>query len=308
MKNETKSWLLLILLAMIWGASFILIKRGMFTMSGEPIFDHLQVGSLRMLFASIVLLPFGLKSIKKLKNWKEVLFLFIVGFGGNFLPSYLFAYAETGISSGYAGMLNSCTPIFTVLIAFFFFKVRLTLVQVVGIVIGTVGIVLLMLAGNLQPNNGGIIHVLSIVLATLFYGISLNIIKNKLQQFKSLEITALSLSFILIPALIANGIFGTLETVTTNEFALEGLLYLGILGVVGTAIAVVIFNRIITLRDPLFASSVTYFIPIVAILIGFFFAEKINLAQIASMLIVLIGVFFANYWTALKKRREVKKG
>lgn len=293
---------------MIWGASFILIKRGMFTMSGEPIFDHLQVGSLRMLFASIVLLPFGLKSIKKLKNWKEVLFLFIVGFGGNFLPSYLFAYAETGISSGYAGMLNSCTPIFTVLIAFFFFKVRLTLVQVVGIVIGTVGIVLLMLAGNLQPNNGGIIHVLSIVLATLFYGISLNIIKNKLQQFKSLEITALSLSFILIPALIANGIFGTLETVTTNEFALEGLLYLGILGVVGTAIAVVIFNRIITLRDPLFASSVTYFIPIVAILIGFFFAEKINLAQIASMLIVLIGVFFANYWTALKKRREVKKG
>jgi drug/metabolite transporter (DMT)-like permease len=308
MKNETKSWLLLILLAMIWGASFILIKRGMFTMSGEPIFDHLQVGSLRMLFASIVLLPFGLKSIKKLKNWKEVLFLFIVGFGGNFLPSYLFAYAETGISSGYAGMLNSCTPIFTVLIAFFFFKVRLTLVQVIGIVIGTVGIVLLMLAGNLQPNNGGIIHVLSIVLATLFYGISLNIIKNKLQQFKSLEITALSLSFILIPALIANGIFGTLETVTTNEFALEGLLYLGILGVVGTAIAVVIFNRIITLRDPLFASSVTYFIPIVAILIGFFFAEKINLAQIASMLIVLIGVFFANYWTALKKRREVKKG
>lgn len=293
---------------MIWGASFILIKRGMFTMSGEPIFDHLQVGSLRMLFASIVLLPFGLKSIKKLKNWKEVLFLFIVGFGGNFLPSYLFAYAETGISSGYAGMLNSCTPIFTVLIAFFFFKVRLTLVQVIGIVIGTVGIVLLMLAGNLQPNNGGIIHVLSIVLATLFYGISLNIIKNKLQQFKSLEITALSLSFILIPALIANGIFGTLETVTTNEFALEGLLYLGILGVVGTAIAVVIFNRIITLRDPLFASSVTYFIPIVAILIGFFFAEKINLAQIASMLIVLIGVFFANYWTALKKRREVKKG
>ncbi|MFT7344548.1 MAG: drug/metabolite transporter (DMT)-like permease [Lentimonas sp.] len=308
MKNETKSWLLLILLAMIWGASFILIKRGMFTMSGEPIFDHLQVGSLRMLFASIVLLPFGLKSIKKLKNWKEVLFLFIVGFGGNFLPSYLFAYAETGISSGYAGMLNSCTPIFTVLIAFFFFKVRLTLVQVIGIAIGTVGIVLLMLAGNLQPNNGGIIHVLSIVLATLFYGISLNIIKNKLQQFKSLEITALSLSFILIPALIANGIFGTLETVTTNEFALEGLLYLGILGVVGTAIAVVIFNRIITLRDPLFASSVTYFIPIVAILIGFFFAEKINLAQIASMLIVLIGVFFANYWTALKKRREVKKG
>lgn len=297
----------MLLLACVWGSSFILMKRGMYTLEGESIFSDRQVASLRMLFASFVLLPFAFKALRKLKTWKETGFLFIVGFGGNFLPAYLFTYAETGISSGYAGMLNSCTPIFTVLIGFFIFHIRLTAIQIIGITIGTIGLVALMLAGNLEPNNGGLIHVLAIVLATLFYGISLNTIKHKLQQFRSFEITSLSLLLVFVPAVVANLLFGTLTTLENNPHALEGLGFIAVLGVVGTAFAVILFNKIITMRDPLFASSVTYFIPIVAIFIGFYFQESLNWAQIGSMFVVLFGVFLANYWPVLHAKRKNKR-
>jgi drug/metabolite transporter (DMT)-like permease len=310
MKLETKSWLILLLLACVWGSSFILMKRGMHTLEGEIIFTDMQVGALRMFFAGMVLIPFSVKGLRKIRKISDVVFLFIVGFCGNFLPAFLFTYAETAISSGYAGMLNSFTPIFTVLIGFFVFKVHLTAIQIIGLIIGTIGMVLLMYSGHLQPNNGGLIHVLAIVFATLLYGISLNTIKHKLGHFNAIDITSMALLFVLVPALIANGFFGTISTIQTNEHAWEGLGYIAILGIVGTAFAVIIFNQIIALRDALFASSVTYFIPIVAVFIGFGFKESINIAQIGSMFIVLLGVFFVNYWPQLqlkRKARELKK-
>ncbi len=305
MKNETKSWLLLILLAIVWGSSFILMKRGMHTVSGEAIFNDKQVAALRMLFASAVLLPIAIRTYRKLDMKRDFLFLCVVGFGGNFVPAFLFTYAETAISSGYAGMLNSCTPIFTVVLGFILFRIRLSLIQMIGLGIGTVGMVLLMLAGKLEPNSGGLSHVMAIVLATFFYGLSLNTIKHKLQHFKSYEITALSLSFVFPIAIFFNIRLDSLTVIRENPYAGEGLFYIGILGVIGTAFAVILFNRLIALRDALFASSVTYFMPIVSIFIGFLFHESINLAQIASVFIVLMGVFFMNYWPVWQKRRKL---
>ncbi len=307
MKNETKSWLLLILLAIVWGSSFILMKRGMHTVSGDEIFTHQQVAALRMIFAGGILFPIAIRTYRKLNFKKDFLFLCVVGFGGNFIPAFLFTFSETALSSGYAGMLNSCTPIFTVLLGFFLFKIRLSLVQIIGLTIGTVGMVLLMLAGKLEPNNGGLIHILAIVVATFLYGLSLNTIKHKLQHYKSYEITALSLSFVLPIAILANFRYDTWTVIKTNQHANEGLIYIAILGIVGTAFAVVLFNRLISMRDALFASSVTYFMPIVSIFIGYMFHESINLAQIASVFIVLMGVFFMNYWPAWQIKRKQKK-
>ncbi len=307
MKNETKSWLLLILLAIVWGSSFILMKRGLHTVSGEAIFDDRQVAALRMVFAGGVLLPIAFRTFRKLNFKKDFLFLCVVGFGGNFIPAFLFTYSETAISSGYAGMLNSFTPIFTVLLGFFIFKISLSKVQVIGLLIGTIGMVLLMLAGKLEPNSGGLSHVLAIVIATFLYGLSLNTIKYKLQHYKSYQITALSLSFVFPVAVFLNLKFDTMEVVRTNPYATEGLIYIGILGVVGTAFAVILFNRLISMRDALFASSVTYFMPIVSIGIGFMFHENINMAQIASVVVVLLGVFFMNYYPTWRKRRNRKE-
>ena len=301
MSKQTISWLLLLLLSCIWGSSFILMKKGMFAEDGTAIFSSEQVGSLRMLIAALALLPISIGKLKKL-SWKNILPLAIVGFCGNFFPAFLFTYAETGISSGLAGMLNSFTPIFTLIIGFLFFKTKLTNKQIIGTVIGTLGIIALVLTGKTASLNGDWDHILAIVLATLLYAISLTTIKNKLPNFNSFEIT--SLAFLIIFPFSICGFFltDTIQTFNSNPMAYQGIFYIIILSIVGTALAVVLFNRIIAFSSALFASSVTYFIPIVAVLIGFTFGETINLWQVLSMLIVLSGVIIAN--VSLKKSKS----
>jgi drug/metabolite transporter (DMT)-like permease len=301
MSKQTISWLLLLLLACIWGSSFILMKKGMFAEDGTAIFSSEQVGSLRMLIAALALLPISIGKLKKL-SWKNILPLAIVGFCGNFFPAFLFTYAETGISSGLAGMLNSFTPIFTIIIGFLFFKTKLTNKQILGTIIGTLGIIALVLTGKTASLNGDWDHILAIVLATLLYAISLTTIKNKLSNFNSFEIT--SLAFLIIFPFSIGGFFltDTIQTFNSNPMAYQGIFYIIILSIVGTALAVVLFNRIIAFSSALFASSVTYFIPIVAVLIGFTFGETINLWQVLSMLIVLSGVIIAN--VSLKKGKS----
>lgn len=307
MSKGTKNWIILLLLACVWGSSFILMKRGMFTSEGEVIFSDAQVAALRITIAGIVLIPFALKALKQIQTLKEFLFLTIVGICGNLIPAYLFTYAETGVSSGYAGMLNSFTPIFTMIIGFFIFKNRLTLIQVIGLLIGTIGIVLLVLAGNKMGENlkttGSWWHISAIVLATFLYGISLNTIKYTLQKFKAIEITSLAFFIVLIPATLSAVQLGTINTIQTNSHAVEGLGYILILSIIGTALAVILFNKLISASSTLFASSVTYFIPIVAVFIGLSYREQINIGQIGSMVVVLFGVFIANYWGTLFQKK-----
>lgn len=302
MSKELRAWLMLAVLAAVWGSSFILMKKGMFADDGSAIFSDTQVGAIRMLIAGCVLLPFALRAVRKIKTFKQFLLLGAVGLSGNFFPAFLFTYAETGLSSGFAGMLNSFTPIFTILIGFFIYKIRLTPIQLIGVAIGSVGIVLLMIAGKNLSMTGTWFHILAIVLATLFYAVSLTTIKYKLQEFKSFEITSLAFLIILLPSIFANFQFGTLKTLQENPNAWEGLGYISILAIVGTALAVILFNQLISTSSALFASSVTYFIPIVAVLFGISYGEKIGWGQVGSMVIVLSGVFIANYWPLVKDR------
>jgi drug/metabolite transporter (DMT)-like permease len=304
MSKNTFSIVLLLLLACIWGSSFILMKRGMESLSGQAIFSFDQVGSLRMLIASLVLLPITIYSLKKINSLKVFLFLLIVGTFGNFIPAFLFTFAETELSSGYAGMLNSFTPIFALIIGGVLFKQKLTFSQIVGVLIAFTGIVLLMMAGKKLSSSGSWLHIYAIILATFMYGISLNTIKHKLNHLNSLEITSLSFGILLLPGLIATLSNGTFLVIKQNQYAYEGLLFIAILSVVGTALALIIFNRIIALSTTLFASSVTYLIPIVAVLIGLSFGEKISILQIASMFVVICGVLVANYWHLIQKNKS----
>lgn len=291
--NSIQNWILLIVLSSIWGSSFILMKLGMETTSGDAIFTHTQVAAVRMCTAALFLLPIAIGALKKLQ-WKNTWKLAIVGLLGNFAPAFLFTFAETGISTGYAGMLNSCTPIFALIIGFIVFQNRLNNWQILGVIIGTSGIVGLTLSGQNVSLNGNWIHVGAVVIATLGYAISLNTIKYTLQHLKSTEITALSFLIILIPGIPAVYFSGTLDTIATNPHAMTGLGFIAILSIVGTAFAVILFNRLIANASILFASSVTYLIPVVALLIGLGFNEEINFAQITSMLVILSGVFVAN--------------
>jgi drug/metabolite transporter (DMT)-like permease len=294
MSKRTLSWILLIVLAIIWGSSFILMKRAMYATTGETIFSDSQVGAMRMVIAGIVLLPFALVHLSQLRDWKTVGKLAIVGFCGNFFPAFLFTYSETGISSGYAGMLNSCTPIFALLIGALVFKDRLTKIQLLGVFIGTIGVVSLMISGQNLSISGNWTHVFAIVIATTCYAISLNTIRHTLSHLKSFQIASLAFLITLLPSILIalqQDVVGTLQT---HPKALEGLTAIVILSVVGTAFALIIFNRLIALSSVIFASSVTYLIPIVAVIIGFSFGETINGWQIAAMSVTILGVFIAN--------------
>ena len=271
----------------------------MHALDGTILFSDVQVAALRMSVAGLVLLPFTLRFLKRIKTPKQFFCLLIVGLSGNFFPAFLFTYAETELTSGYAGMLNSFTPVFTIIIGAAVFRQKLTSIQLVGTFIAVAGVVLLMSAGQDLSLSGSGFHILAIVLATLFYAISLNTIKYTLSEFKSIEITALAFGCVLIPALITVFLSGTVQVFKTVPQAWEGFGFICILGIVGTAFAVFIFNRLIAVSSTLFASSVTYFIPIVAVLMGLFIRETITWMQIGAMLVVLLGVFVANYYKML---------
>jgi drug/metabolite transporter (DMT)-like permease len=306
MSTSTRSWVLLILLACIWGSSFILMKKGMYTDDHQVIFSAAQVGTLRMLLASLVLLPLSIINFRKLKSRKDILYFSIVGFCGSFIPAFLFTYAETGISSGFAGMMNSFTPIFTIILGFIIFHQRLKVSQLYGAVIGTVGIACLVFSGKQMALQADWYHLLAVVLATFFYGISLNTIKHKLQGYSSSEITSLSFGILFIPSLICFIFLDTEQVFLTSKHALSGFSYIAILAVVGTAFATFIFNGILRISSALFASSVTYLIPIVAVFIGIYFNEKITVFQVLSMFIILFGVLVANYAEVLISKKQVE--
>jgi drug/metabolite transporter (DMT)-like permease len=305
MSRELKNWGLLLFLAVIWGSSFLLMKRGMYDkFTGDLIFTNNQVASMRMLFAAAILLPFGIRHLKIVKNWKILISLIAVAFLGNFLPAFLFTYAETGISSGYAGMLNSCTPIFTLIIGSLFFKQPLIKLQIVGVLIGTIGIIGLVNGVNTVDTSGTWYHVMAVVLATIFYATSVNTIRFNLSHIKPIKMTSVAFSISFLPALILFFAFDTPETITTNKHATSALVYILILAIIGTAFAVLVFNHLINNSTALFASSVTYFIPIVAVLVGLIDGETISFTQVISMFVILGGVFMANAWVRIIKRRK----
>lgn len=295
MQKETKNWLTLLFLACVWGSSFILMKRGMEDkLTGDEIFTNTQVGALRMVLAGLALGPFAFKHLSKIKDIKTGVSIVVVGFLGNFIPAFMFTYAETELSSGYAGMLNSFTPIFTLLIGMIVFQQSLNKLQVLGVLIGAVGIVWLMMAGADLSSSGSWWHILAVVLATFCYAASVNTIKNNLKEIKPFAITSMAFLFTLAPALLLAFYFGVQDTFVENQHALKGLGYISILALVGTALAVIIFNQLIANSTALFASSVTYFIPIVAVLFGLLDGERISLSQVLAMTLILSGVYVAN--------------
>jgi drug/metabolite transporter (DMT)-like permease len=272
------------------------MKYAMETENGETIFSFEQLGSLRMTIGGIVMLPFGIYYRKRLKNRKDFVSLLIVGSCGNFFPAFLFAFAETELSSGVAGILNGFTSFFTIIIGISLFKQKAIKRQFLGLIIAFLGLLLLILFGKISNGNGSLLHIGAIVLATIMYGLSLNTIKHRLSHFKALEITSLAFSIMFWPALAVSFFNNSFQTALTNTNAQQGMIAVSLLSVVGTCVALVLFNRIIALKNAVFASTVTYMMPIVATCLGIFFLkESLLLVQLIGMAVIISGVFVANY-------------
>ncbi|MCH7512449.1 MAG: DMT family transporter [Bacteroidetes bacterium] len=286
-RQNRLAWGLLLFLSLIWGSSFILIKKGLIA------FDAGQVGSLRIIAAAVFLLPFAIQRMKRAKR-KHFVVLLTLGFTGSLIPAFLFAMAQTRIDSAIAGALNAITPFWVIMLGALFFYQKINLRIAIGLFVGFAGTTLLVIAGKEGLGNVNL-YGLFVIAATVCYGLNLNLIKFKLSELDAITITSVSLVMtgpIAILYLLAStdfmSIIGTGDQVMTSFGAVV------LLGVLGTAVALVLFNKLVLIKSPVFASSVTYLIPIVAVAWGIIDGEKIVTGQLMGMGLILAGVFIAN--------------
>lgn len=287
-KSPLLAWVLLLILAFIWGSSFILIKKGLIGLAPE------EVGSLRIVAASLFLLPSALKRFKTVDKHKLPYYA-SVGLLGSLVPAFLFAIAQTQLESAITGVLNGLVPIFTILIAVFILKQKQTKAVYAGVVIGFIGTAILITAGKGSSFSGVNSYALLVVLATICYASNLNLIKQKLNDVHAVTVTSVSL--LLVGPLAAIYLFGFTDF-WKKLINIEGTgiatFYIVLLGVLGTAIALIIFNKVLQMKDALFASSVTYIIPVFAVMWGVIDGENLYLWHYLGMIAVGLGVYIAN--------------
>lgn len=286
MHAKWTNWLVFALLALVWGSSFILMKEGLKS------FSPYQVASLRMLSAGLILLPFAYKAIQLIPRAKMGLVL-LTGFLGNFIPAFLFCIAETEIDSSLAGILNSLTPLFTIIVGVLFFKVNTSWVKVLGMIIGFIGLSFLLASGKDVS-----LHNLSfaglVLLATLLYGINVNLVGRYMQNLGSLNITSLAFAFLVIPSFGVLYFTGFFNYSLHNPAVIKSLMASSILGIVGTSIATILFYFLVKRAGILFGSMVTYGIPIVAVGWGLIDGESLSFKQLICLGVILLGVYIVN--------------
>lgn len=299
--NSVYNWIIFIFLSITWGTSFILMKRGLESFSG------LQVASLRLFISFIFLSPIIIKNFRKIKRnqWKQLIFAGIIGSG---LPAILFPLAQTKISSSITGVLNTLVPLFTVIIGLLFFKMKLGKLKAIGALLGLVGAIgLLSVSGGISFEHENLAYALLVIIATISYGTNVNYIKNYLKDIDAVNITAFG--FLFMGPVAAIYLFSTDFTtiLQTDDFAWMNLLYITILALFSTCIAVILFNLLIKRASAIFASSVTYVIPIFAIMWGLLDGETIEIQQILFVIIIILAVYTINKGNQVEDEYEVEK-
>ncbi|MDQ0592194.1 drug/metabolite transporter (DMT)-like permease [Chryseobacterium ginsenosidimutans] len=286
MNADKEKWILLVVLSLIWGSSFILIKKSL------EHFTPYQVGALRVLIAGIILMPIAISKYKLFPK-KNLKWLLLAAFTGNFIPMFLFPIAETEVSSSIAGIINSMMPIFVIIVGTLIWKFETTKQQIVGTLISFTGVCLLAFGGDGEDGKFKLIPILLLLLATLCYAISTTTVKSKLMEVSSTVLSAFVFSFVLFfPSLIALSFTGFFSTFSCNENNLTGLFFVSLLSIFGTGLAMMMNYRLLKVSTPLFASTVTLLMPVVAIIWGILDGEKLGLLQFVGTAIIIAGLIF----------------
>lgn len=277
-------WILFIILSLIWGSSFILIKKSLVA------FSPIQVAGLRIFITAFLFSPWIYRSLKKIKR-SDLKYVLIVGLTGSAFPAFLYALAQTQIASSIAGVLNSMTPIFTLLFAALIFShKKLPISQVIGVVLGFIGAAFLVLYGDSSGLSFSFWPVL-ILLATMLYGLSGNIVEHKLHTYDSMTVGAASFGLIGGLGFIVLLTTPIVDTLNTHPDAMMSLLAVSVLALTSTFLATILFYMMLKMSDAVFASAVTYFIPVVALIWGLFDQESISIWYGVSLVVILLGLY-----------------
>lgn len=285
MKAIQTKWFFLIFLSLIWGSSFILIKRGLVGLT------PFQLGSLRMIFAATFLLIVGFKSLRKIKQnqWK---FIALTAMMGTFFPAYLFAIAQTQIDSSISAILNSLTPLGTLVLGALVFGLSFQRRQIFGVIIGLIGSILLVLSGAVNHPGQNYWFATLAIAGALCYAVNVNLIKKYLSDLTPLSITVGNFAVLLIPAFVVLCCSNFFEVAHLPNVK-TSMLFVGILAIAGTCVANVVYFKLIQISSPIFASSVTYMLPLVACFWGILDGESLTLVQGLGAFIVLVGVYLS---------------
>jgi drug/metabolite transporter (DMT)-like permease len=298
------NWLMFASICLIWGSSFILMKLGLYDDARQPLLTAWQVAAIRIITAGVVLAPILIRHRSKIP-YKLSWYMVFSGVFGSFLPAFLFCIAETKIDSALAGTLNSLTPIFAIIFGFIFFRIRIPGIQIAGIIIGFGGIVLLYMVqkhtGIGQVSYGGLV-----ILATMFYGINIVVVKRYLNGVSPLVITALSLLSVALPSIYILWHSGFFNLPLHQTKYIKACLAVCILGMLGTAIAWMLFYALVQRTSVLFTSTASYGIPFIAFGWGWYYGETITLGQIGCLFIILGGVYLTKI--DFSKYRKSKPG
>ena len=284
---KVNKWFYLISLSLIWGSSFILIKKGLVGLEAD------QLGSLRIIFSSIIIILIAWKRLLKISRveWKWIT---ISAFLGSFFPAFLFAFAEKEIDSAVASVINSIVPLNTLVIGMVLFNIRSTKRQIIGVLIGLAGTYMLIISGiNLNPDQN-YLYSGFVILCSFLYALNVNIIKKYLQHLSALTITVGHFAVIIIPAIIVFCFSDFDVNSLKKQETIDSIIYVLILAVFGTALAKILFNKLIKISSPVFASSVTYSMLIVSIFWGLVDGEKFSIYQLIATIIIILGVLLTN--------------
>jgi drug/metabolite transporter (DMT)-like permease len=285
MKPEKEKWILLVILSLIWGSSFILIKKSL------EHFTPYQVGALRVLISGVLLSPIAILNRSKFPI-KSIKWLMIAAFAGNFIPMFLFPIAETKVSSSIAGIMNSMMPIFTIIVGVAFWKTKTTLRQIIGILISFLGVSILLLSGN---NNAEmpIFYVGLLLFAAFLYAVSVTTVGAKLTHIPAKIMSSFVFFYILaLPSFIALIFSDFFSTFSFSEGNLIGLGYVATLSIFGTGLAMILQYRLMSVSNPLFASTVTLIMPIIAVMWGLLDGETFTIIQLIGAIVILAGLIF----------------
>jgi drug/metabolite transporter (DMT)-like permease len=282
------NWLIFFTICFIWGSSFVLMKLGLYAANGQPLLSYTQVAALRICTAGIVLIPVVIKDFKSVPR-KLFGLLTLSGLLGSLAPAFLFCFAETRIDSALAGTLNSLTPLFAVLLAFFLFKQKIAKLQALGILIGFAAITLLFLVGR-HAHHGQTAYGWLVILATLSYAFNITFVNRYLKDVSAMVITAFSLCAVAIPSSVILWLTGFFE-LPLREFAYQkATLAICSLGIFSTAVAWLLFYILVKRTSVLFTSTASYGIPFIAFGWGWIYGETVTLAQFGCLLLILAGV------------------